>query len=78
MKKLSRVARLFLSNFNGGIVGAIHESPAKFRENQMNPGRAGGLRYSPAGSDSTSAHFIRRGVHRTPVPPPQFPHPPRG
>ena len=30
-----------------------------------------GLHYSPAGSDSASAHCIRRGVHRTPAPPPQ-------
>ena len=27
-----------------------------------------GLHYSPAGSDSASAHCIRRGVHRTPAP----------
>ena len=30
-----------------------------------------GLHYSPAGSDSASAHCFRRGVHRTPALPPK-------
>ena len=29
------------TNLTATPVGAIHESPAKFRENQMNPGRVG-------------------------------------